>query len=316
MDQLHLIFGQVQMLLEGHAQKTLSRRGLMLLPLHHLMTILSGCVLVHSSLDKKLSKVAGLVQKGGATTRSAGLGARVQWALWGEAEAGEILVELERHKSSLHMMLTIIQCNSMKEANQSMEEQLATLHKEVEKISDKISETHSDVAVQLRELISRRHDTNDDDDTSGISSLPITTSSTISYFKDNDSVSIRSTSSSFSIYTVRSLIPSWTEELKDSRPYKRLWRRGVGLSSDSVFSKDSRATKGDTWSMLSDMSLGDLSISEISVLELPIFLSDLYDPIPYQVQQSTRKKQARRVVKWSSRGRLHRAIREGNIFTF
>ncbi|KAF8423626.1 hypothetical protein EV426DRAFT_717433, partial [Tirmania nivea] len=137
----------------------------------------------------------------------------------------------------------------MKEANQSMEEQLATLHKEVEKISDKISETHSDVAVQLRKLISRRHDANDDDDTSGVASLPITTSSAISCFKDNDSVSIRSTSSSFSIYTVRSLILSWTEELKDSRPYKRLWRRGVGSSSDSVFSKDSRATKGDTWSM-------------------------------------------------------------------
>ncbi|KAF8423625.1 hypothetical protein EV426DRAFT_700252 [Tirmania nivea] len=77
MDQLHLIFGQVQMLLEGHAQKTLSRRGLTLLPLHHLITILSSCVLVHSSLDKKLSKVAGLAQDGGATTRSAGLGARV-----------------------------------------------------------------------------------------------------------------------------------------------------------------------------------------------------------------------------------------------
>jgi len=44
MDQLHLIFGQVQMLLEGHAQKKPSRSGLTMLPLHHLMTILSGCV--------------------------------------------------------------------------------------------------------------------------------------------------------------------------------------------------------------------------------------------------------------------------------
>ncbi|KAF8423630.1 hypothetical protein EV426DRAFT_602433, partial [Tirmania nivea] len=79
----------VQMLLEGHAQKTLSRRGLTLLPLHHLMTVLSGCVLAHSGLDEKLSKVAGLAQEGGATTRSAGLGARVQWALWGERRPGQ-----------------------------------------------------------------------------------------------------------------------------------------------------------------------------------------------------------------------------------
>ena len=112
MDQLHLIFGQVQMLLEGHAQKKPSRDRLAMLPLHHLMTVLSGCVLAYSSLDKKLSEVAGIVHSGGqdsTITRSARLGARVRWALWKEAEAGEILVELERHKLSLHMMLAIIQ---------------------------------------------------------------------------------------------------------------------------------------------------------------------------------------------------------------
>jgi len=115
MDQLHLIFGRVQMLLEGYTQKKPSRSRLTMLPLHHLMTILSGCVLAHSSLDKKLSEVAGsgsLDNAGGqnsATTRPMGLGARVRWALWKEAEAEAILVELERYKSSLHMMLTIIQ---------------------------------------------------------------------------------------------------------------------------------------------------------------------------------------------------------------
>ena len=54
----------------------------------------------------------------------------------------------------------------MNEANQSAEEQLASLCEQVEKISEKISETHNDVAVQLRELISQRHaaydDTSDD----------------------------------------------------------------------------------------------------------------------------------------------------------
>jgi len=98
MDQLNLIFGQVKTLLEGHARKRLSRSRLVMLPLHHLMTILSGCVLAHSNLDKWLGEVAG-----------AGLGARAQWALWKEAEAAVVLVDLERNKSSLHMMLTIIQ---------------------------------------------------------------------------------------------------------------------------------------------------------------------------------------------------------------
>ena len=93
------------MLLEGHSPKSPSRSRLTMFPLHHLMSILSGCVLTYSSLDEKLSKVAGLVRGGSI----ANLGARVQWALWKEAEAGVILVDLERHKSSLHIMLTIIQ---------------------------------------------------------------------------------------------------------------------------------------------------------------------------------------------------------------
>ena len=94
------------MLLEGHARKRISRSRLSMLPLHHLMTILSGCVLTYPSLDKKLSEVASAAT---STTRSVGIRAQVQWAIWKEAEAGVILVELERHKSSLHMMLTIIE---------------------------------------------------------------------------------------------------------------------------------------------------------------------------------------------------------------
>ena len=200
---------------------------------------------------------------------------------------------------------------SMAEANQSTEEQLASLREQVEKISEKISETHNDVAVQLRELISQRHDANDGKTTSTECSLPTLPSSTFSTtldFNDNDSASIRSTSSSLPIRSVR----SWSEELKNSRLYKRLWRHGVDSSSSSVCSKGSSA-KGDTWSMLSDINLGDLSISEISVLELPISLSDLYDPIPYQ--QLTRHKQARRRINWSSRGSLRKAIDGDNIFT-
>jgi len=80
------------MLLEGHVGST-SRSRLTMIPLHYLMTILSGCVLVYSRLDKRLMEAASV------TTGPAGLG----------AEAGIILTELERHKSSLHTMLTIIQ---------------------------------------------------------------------------------------------------------------------------------------------------------------------------------------------------------------
>ncbi|KAF8427686.1 ankyrin repeat-containing domain protein [Tirmania nivea] len=217
------------------------------------------------------------------------------------------------------MMLTIIQCETMEEASQ----QLASLHEQIGKISESISESHREVAVQLRELIGQRHDA--ENETSAVSihptthqatsteyslhiSPPSTTVSNNSRFDGIDSASIRTTSSFLTIRSVRSLIPSWSEELKKSRPYKRLWRHS---SSSSVFSKDSSATKGVTWSMLSNMSLGDLPISEISVLELPISPSDLYDPIPYQ--QWVGHKQIRQEVNWS---RLEGAIDNYNPYAF
>jgi len=174
-------------------------------------------------------------------------------------------------------------------------------------------ESHNEVAVQLRELISRHHD-----DTSDVSICHTTHTQCLSSFRTTSTAisraTIRTTSSSLSLRSDQPLYLSWGEELKNSGPYKQRWRQGDASSSSTGLSKASRATKGDTWSILSDMTLGDLSISEISALELPISLLDLYDPTPYQ--QSTRRKQARRGVKWSSRGRLHRAIRGGNTFKF
>ena len=80
------------------------------------------------------------------------------------------------------------------------------------------------------------------------------------------------------------LLPSFTGHLLNSRAYKRAryFRRRRGSSSHSVISFNTSSMKGDTWSMLSDMSLGELSISEISVLELPICLADLHDLTPFQ----------------------------------
>lgn len=79
----------------------------------------------------------------------------------------------------------------------------------------------------------------------------------------------------------QSVAPSCMEVLENSGPHTRLRRRGVDPSSQLVFSKDSRTTKGDTWSMLSDRSLGGRPTSEVSVLELPTGLPDPCDPALY-----------------------------------
>lgn len=122
MQQMHLIFLQVQKLMLGY-EKKMKRHKLSLLPLHHLLTILTGCVLAYSSLDKKLSEVAGLAdgctsdpevnptinQHAGSTTVAGSLVMRIKWALWKESEAAEVIANMQNHKSSLNIMLTIIQ---------------------------------------------------------------------------------------------------------------------------------------------------------------------------------------------------------------
>jgi len=220
-------------------------------------------------------------------------------------------------------MLISLCSNRAAEANESLDR----LHDLVEQIAESNFET----SVQLRELISQ-HDAcsiypsstseesagRDNDHDSTFSSTvrsSLASGSTV----PSDQASVRTNATSFSIRSVRSIIPSFTDELFSSRAYKR-FRNRPRADSDaaSVFSKDSTATKGDRWSMLSDISLGDLSISEISVLELPICLSDLYDSEPYTETQPSIKSalvnQRRGRLTWSSGGRLHSAVKSGNAF--
>ena len=113
MEHLNLIFVQVEMFVRGNVdkRKNPSTVGLTMLSLNHLRSILSGCVLVLSNLDKKLSEVAGLVDS--ATQKPVrGLQPtinRTKWAMWKEAEVVVILQDWERHKLSLNIMLSLIQ---------------------------------------------------------------------------------------------------------------------------------------------------------------------------------------------------------------
>ena len=122
MEDLHLIFRQVQSLIEGYENKRLKRHRLNMLPLHDLMTILTSCVLRYSELDERLSRVADLVDESGKkkltpkplpgsgsrSSRSWIVLKRIKWALWEEPEAAEFIADIARHKSSLHIMLTVI----------------------------------------------------------------------------------------------------------------------------------------------------------------------------------------------------------------
>jgi len=199
-------------------------------------------------------------------------------------------------------------------------------------LMEKLLESHVETSIQLRAFISRQpnespaHGSAASEhnieaniiSTSGAPSLDSANRSTLCL--SNDRASIRTATTSFSSQSVQ----SFTRELFRSRAYKRLNHRRAGANSaGSIYSKDSSATKGDRWSMLSDISLGDLAISEISVLELPICGSDLYDSQPYDLAgeaTSTEKlggtlAQCRAVLlPWPSRGKIHTAIRTNDNF--
>jgi ankyrin repeat protein len=256
----------------------------------------------------------------------------------------------------------ILRSQSSAEANQS----LIKLHAIVERILETnhsivkanqiLVESNQTIKIQLRELIARRSDplgdssdtasvvdghyiptspdNSDTIHTGGAASFASSSSSTTDIASGNwssrdqgDAASIMSTSSSFSmrsIRSVRAMVPSLQDALKNSRVYKRLHQRG-GLDLDvsdsqslSGVSMESRE-KGCSWSMLSDMSLGDLSLSDIAVMELPLYVTDLYDPRPYVLTAKPagvhhRGSSTNLKLKWSSRGRIHNAISEGNIF--
>ena len=95
--------------------KVPKKSRLTLISLHHLMATLSGCVLVCSTVDKKLNDVVGLRETNihagtSASGNKAGLLVeKIKWALWKEAEVKELIEDLQRHKLSLNLMLNIIQ---------------------------------------------------------------------------------------------------------------------------------------------------------------------------------------------------------------
>lgn len=109
MDNLHLIFCQVQELVGGRKWNwnKPKKSRLKMVPVNHLVTILTGCMVYFSSLDEKLSEVAG-TQSTSNSSSTRTIMARVKWMIYTQAEVAVIIENLERQKSSLHLMLTIL----------------------------------------------------------------------------------------------------------------------------------------------------------------------------------------------------------------
>jgi ankyrin repeat protein len=236
--------------------------------------------------------------------------------------------------------------NSAAEAQDSLAqlhvavEQILESNQQIRESNQQIRESNHAISVQLRELIAQRRpnddgapdttETNHTTDREPLrpnpspESLPTSPSITASsagsrrmpVFDNDDAASFMTAATSFSMRSIRSVIPSFRETLENSRVYKRMRRRG--RDSDSIVTLES-SERGCSWSMLSDRSLGELSIAVIWVIELPICLSDLWDPEPFRVDSTSittvsvpRRSSSR--LNWSTKGRIHNAVAAGNDY--
>ena len=108
-ESMQPMFCQVQLLLNCATRPNYG--NLTMIPVHNLMTTLTGCVIVYSKLEKKVNEVCGFNDPttASAVWRKAGVIAdRVKWGLWGHEEVLYIIEDLQRQKLSLNLILNII----------------------------------------------------------------------------------------------------------------------------------------------------------------------------------------------------------------
>jgi hypothetical protein len=108
MQEMNGIFCQVQLFITENGKKQPSQSRLNMISIHHLVATLSGCVLVCSTLDKYLGEVQGITDPDAKASTKL-VWERIRWAAWKESEVAVVLGDLQRHKLSLNLMLSIIQ---------------------------------------------------------------------------------------------------------------------------------------------------------------------------------------------------------------
>jgi hypothetical protein len=108
MQEMIGIFCQVQLFITGTGKKQPSQSRLSMISFHHLVATLSGCILVCSTLDKYLGEVQGITDPT-VSSNTKLVRERIRWEAWKESEVAVVLEELQRHKLSLNLMLSIIQ---------------------------------------------------------------------------------------------------------------------------------------------------------------------------------------------------------------
>ncbi|KAI7762942.1 hypothetical protein LZL87_013433 [Fusarium oxysporum] len=237
----HLVFevaditaalGSLQAYVCGQAQAPGERGALILL--EHVLTTLTGCVTTFSDLQSlmdqlNLSPDMGTIDK-------------MKWARQ-ESNITAIVQRLQNHKSSLTLMLTVLQCETMKEA-QSSTRRLCTLVEE-------LLRSNQDLATRIRGL---------ERENSIIAESRRDDVSTLRQTRGSKSVSFIDTQASAIKFT-------FDQDLQASRVYNR------AIGRQSMTSLTSTALYTTALSLFSNLSLSQ--VSNISFYALPVYSNDL-----------------------------------------
>ncbi|KAK1658242.1 hypothetical protein BDP55DRAFT_734236 [Colletotrichum godetiae] len=210
-------------------------------------------VITHSVLT--LSKLESIV------CQQDGLRSRMKWALWHEKKILALLPRLESQKSTLAVMVTILNSETQEEAVRSQATMLAKV--------DEILEQNRTLAEQLKLLDSETSwDTRSVkfmDNASSRLSRPVSTQSAV--YRPSSAVFRRPQSSEGSMNMTLSK-RNFELDLGQSRVYKRTQDRETDRSSFTTSNAPTSA-----WSMLSGLSIGDISI--VSAFRLPLTLKEI-----------------------------------------
>ncbi|KAF3201557.1 hypothetical protein TWF679_011301 [Orbilia oligospora] len=258
-----IILEAIQLYVLDRQAVTENRRALILL--EHISVTLTGFVLTYSDLERHVDFVQ--------PDKEISVFDRSKWLLK-EKEILDVIRRLQNHKSSLSTMLNILQCYSLREAQNSMQ-----------LLCQLVSQTLRQDQGLVAQLERRRAAP----ESMAIMPVPdVPTPSAISVRDDTSmTASKQSNSSRGSKISMLSLflgsmsperrkgpIFEFEKDLKTSWVYKR---SGFGFLSQSKTSLLSRrgSERGVAMSALSKVSWAE--ISNLSVFNLPVFASDIYN---------------------------------------
>ncbi|KAJ4211252.1 hypothetical protein NW759_012732 [Fusarium solani] len=248
-EQMKLTLSSVQSLIDSIESLDPSRKAL--IQLDHLSIVITHSVLTISELESIVCPKDGLMH-------------RLRWA-WSEKRVMGLLPRLESQKSSLSLMVAVLQSKSELEARTSH----TTLLSKV----DEVLQQNEALAHRLQRLegnlLSDSRSVKFFDDASSIISKRLSFLSVRSVDSSSSSISSASQKRQSITITSPSIVARNDFELALER--SRVYNRTQLNESDVSFT--SSTAPSAAWSMLSGLSLNDISI--ISAFRLPITLDDI-----------------------------------------